>query len=457
MLFNCQPENNVMKHIKFFWGNLLMAIIFIAVIGMSCQQEDTFPDGTVIPEWFADTTRTDPLSLGKSYYISDYGAIGDDFTMNTLVIQQLIDSVSNNGGGVIVVTPGVYKSGALFFKPNTHLRLEFGSVLKGSDNIEDYPLQPSRMEGQNLDYFPALVNAYQVPGFTITGEGTIDGNGKKFWGAFWQRREENPKCTNLEVSRPRLVFIWGCDDVSIEDVKLHNSGFWTTHLYQCNRVKILGANIFAPRKPIPAPSSDAVDLDVCSDVLIAGCYMSVNDDAVALKGGKGPWADKDPNNGPNTNILIQNNTFGFCHSALTCGSESIHNRNILMRNCKVEDVARLIHLKMRPDTPQLYEFITLENISGSGNSCIYIRPWTQFYDLKDRKTPPPSVSENIVFKNIKMKVKSFTNIGITENDHLKDFTFENMKIEAENPQIDLSVFEGLKIKNVVVNGEPLAD
>jgi len=80
--------------------------------------------------------------------------------------------------------------------------------------------------------------------------------------------------------------------------------------------------------------------------------MSVNDDAIALKGGKGPWADEDPNNGPNTNILIENNTIGFCHSALTCGSESIHNRNILMCNSKLEDVARLIHLKMLPDTPQ---------------------------------------------------------------------------------------------------------
>jgi len=442
-----------MKKPGIFRPTLILSIIFMTIIGVSCQMEDTFPDGTVIPSWLADTTKTDPIGLGRRYYISDAGAIGDDFTMNTKIIQQLIDSVSSSGGGVIVFTPGVYKSGALFFKPNTHLRLEIGAVLKGSDNIEDYPIQASRMEGQNLDYYPALVNAYKVPGFTITGSGTIDGNGKKYWEAFWQRRKENPQCTNLEVSRPRLVFIRECDDVRIEDVHLVNSGFWTTHLYKCNRVKILGAYIFAPREPIPAPSSDAIDLDVCSDVLINGCYMSVNDDAIALKGGKGPWADKDPNNGPNTNILIQNNTFGFCHSALTCGSESIHNRNIIMRDCKVEDVARLIHLKMRPDTPQLYEYITLERITGSGDNCIYIRPWTQFYDLKDRETPPPSVSENITFKYITMKVKSFTKIGMTENDHLKNFTFENMTIEAEDPQIETSVFEGLKMKNVVVNGE----
>ncbi|MDA3835205.1 MAG: glycosyl hydrolase family 28 protein, partial [Spirochaetales bacterium] len=392
-----------------FKNNLLILTAFIVLAALfftSCNQEtkDTFPDGTEISEWFTDTSKVDVSQLGEMYSIADYGAVSDDSTMNTRSIQQLIEKVSADGGGVIVVPEGTFKSGALFFKPGTHIHVQEGGMLKGSDDILDYPIMESRMEGQNLDYFPALVNAYNVPNFTITGKGTIDGNGKKFWEAFWQRRKENPQCTNLEVSRPRLVFIWGCDNVQIQDIRLHNSGFWTTHLYQCNYAKIMDVHIFAPRTPIPAPSSDAIDLDVCSNVLIKDCYMSVNDDAIALKGGKGPWANEDPNNGPNKNILIENNTYGFCHSALTCGSESIHNRNILMRNCQVEDISRLIHLKMRPDTPQKYEYITIENIEGSGRNCIYIKPWTQFFDLKGRETPPVSVAENIVFRDITMVV-----------------------------------------------------
>ncbi len=153
--------------------------------------------------------------LGKSYNIVEFGAVNDSTVLQTAVIQKTIDAASSQGGGVLVIPKGVFLSGALFFKPKTHLYITEGAVLKGSDNIADYPNIPSRIEGKSIDYFSALVNAYGVDGFTISGKGTIDGNGLKYWEAFWQRRKENPQCTNLEVSRPRLVFIWKCNNVQV--------------------------------------------------------------------------------------------------------------------------------------------------------------------------------------------------------------------------------------------------
>jgi polygalacturonase len=130
--------------------------------------------------------------------------------------------------------------------------------------------------------------------------------------------------------------------VQLSGVRLTNSPFWTTHLYKCEKVKLLDLYIFSPEKPVKAPSTDAVDIDACTYIHIKDCYMSVNDDAVALKGGKGPLADKDETNGGNRNIIIEDCTFGFCHSALTCGSESIHNRNIIFRRCKINRAQRLL-------------------------------------------------------------------------------------------------------------------
>lgn len=423
-----------------------------ALLIFSCNQGvDSFPDGTPIPDWFFNNAKKGLEELGEQFIITEHGAVVDSTVLNTVAIQQIIEKASKVGG-VVVIPQGTFLTGALFFKPGTHLHLMEGARLKGSNDISNFPLQPSRMEGQNLDYFPAVINAYGVDGFTISGTGTIDGDGTEYYKAFWNRRKENPKCTNLEVSRPRLVFIWDCDDVQIQDVDLRNSGFWTTHLYQCNNIKILDVTIFAPRKPIPGPSTDAIDLDVCSNVLIKGCNITVNDDAIALKGGKGPWADEDPNNGPNFNILIEDCAFGWCHSVVTCGSESIHDRNVLMRNSTVEGASRLMFMKMRPDTPQTYEYITIDNMTGTVGRVVYIRPWTQFYDLKGRETPPVSVTQNITLSNLTMECENFATTGKTEFDELKNFTFQNLDIKAEKNSFDSKIFEGLEFDNVKING-----
>ena len=169
------------------------------------------------------------VALPKEYVITQFGVGTDSTKLVTKAIQQIIDKASAAGGGTIVIPKGVFLSGALFFKPRTQLRLQAGAKLKGSDNIADYPLGPSRMEGQKLDYYAALVNAYQVNNFTITGPGTIDGNGLQFWKGFWAHRDSMQKAgkssTNLEVHRPRLLFIWGCDKVAIKQVKLHSTDF----------------------------------------------------------------------------------------------------------------------------------------------------------------------------------------------------------------------------------------
>ncbi len=436
---------------KYFFT--LTAVLYLFLQGCSAQTEkDTFfPDGTIIPDWFSDTTKVQLSGLGKAYVITDFGAVDDSLILQTGAIQNAINDAYKQGGGVVIIPKGIYLSGALFFKPKTHLYLSEGAVLKGSDNIADYPMMPSRMEGQNIEYFPALVNAYGVNGFTISGKGTIDGNGLKFWQAFWACRDSNKNCTNLEVSRPKLIFIWNCNNVQIQDVKLQNAGFWTSHYYKCNYVKLLNLNIFSPASPVKAPSTDAVDIDACTNILIKGCYMSVNDDAIALKGGKGPWADTDTANGENLNIIIEDCEFGFCHSALTCGSESIHDRNILMRNCIIRDAMRVLWLKMRPDTPQKYEYITIENIKGEAYSLIFIKPWRQFFDLKGRKDIPLSYSDNIVLRNIDLKCSILFDVEISKYDRLSNFTFENLNIVARKGDINKNLVNNFTIKNVKVN------
>lgn len=48
------------------------------------------------------------------YVITDYGVNVDSTRMNTQAIQSIIDKVSTDGGGTIVIPKGVFLSGALF-------------------------------------------------------------------------------------------------------------------------------------------------------------------------------------------------------------------------------------------------------------------------------------------------------------------------------------------------------
>ena len=418
-----------------------IALLFTVFISLQTFGQEKFPDGTPIPDWFRQNNIVNIETLGGKYQITDYGAVNDSTLLQTEKIQAVIDLASQKGGGVIIIPKGTFLSGSLFFKPRTHLYLEEGAMLKGSDDISNFAIVDTRIEGQSLKYFAALVNADRVDGFTISGKGTINGNGERYWKSFWLRRKVIPKCTNMDELRPRLIYISNSNDVQLSGVHFINSPFWTTHIYRCNNVKLLGLHIFAPSAPVKAPSSDAVDLDVCKNVLIKNCYMSVNDDAVALKGGKGPWADKDPNNGGNSNIIIEDCTYGFCHSGLTFGSESVYNRNIILRRCKISNASRLLWLKMRSDTPQHYEYILVEDITGSAKSFLYIKPWTQFFDLKGRKDMPMSYS----------KCDVFFNVSRSDQYQLKDFTFENLNIRAKDGKCDKEIISNFKWDKVKVN------
>ncbi|MEH6704323.1 MAG: glycosyl hydrolase family 28 protein [Galbibacter orientalis] len=431
--------------------------IFLLLILISPQfvtSQDVFPDGTTIPDWFKQVEETDISKLGKQYVITDFDVKMDSTIVQTEKIQGVIDQAGTSGGGVIVIPKGVFLSGALFFKQNTHLYLEKGGVLKGSDDISDFPVVMTRIEGQSGKYFPALVNADGLDGFTVSGKGTINGNGLRYWKAFWLRREWNPDCTNKDEMRPRLLYVSNSKNIQISNIHLKDSPFWTTHFYKCENVKLLNLKITSPSKPVKAPSTDAVDIDVCTNFLIKNCYMSVNDDAVALKGGKGPFAHEDPNNGENRNILIEDNTYGFCHSALTCGSESLHNYNVLFRRSTVEDASRVFWLKMRPDTNQNYEYIAIEDISGSARNMIYIKPWTQFFDLKGEKDIRASKAQHITMKNLELTCDKVFNIQESNQYELSNFTFENISVNSSDGAIENTNFiKDLTFKKVDISSK----
>ena len=421
-------------------------------------KRDLWPDGTKMDAWFQDTAKVDISTLGRRYVVTDHGVKNDSTLLQTEAIQAVIDKASAEGGGVIVIPRGTFLSAALFFKPGTHLCVEQGAKLKAIDAIKYYPVLTTRIEGETRKYFSAFINADGLNGFTICGGGTIDGNGLRFWEEFWVRRVFNPECTNVDAMRYRLVYLSNCQNVTVQDVRLINSPFWTNHLYRCDHARYLSCYIYSPTSGIGAygdkshggPSTDAIDLDVCHDVLINDCYMSVNDDAVVLKGGKGTWADQKPENGPNARILVQNCRYGVVHGCLTIGSESLHSYNVILRNITFDKAYRVLWLKMRPDTPQHYECIRLENLSGTCGSFLVIKPWTQFFKPGDRPDMPLSVCNDVTIQNVNVECNDFFSVSLSDKYALRNFSFFDSKVKDKKHAFDATLIKDTQVRNLVI-------
>lgn len=401
--------------------------------------------------------------------ITDFGAVGDGATLNTRAIQQAIDRAAEEKGRV-VVPAGIFKTGSIFLKQGAALHLEAGAVLAGSTDLADYLKQMTRIEGHFEPWRMALVNAANLTDVRITGSGTLDGNGRPFWKSFWKRRAENPDCTNLEVERPRLMFLDSCRNVQIDGIHLKDSGFWNLHLYKCSNVTLDGVTITAPHGDPPqitdieqpwdeisigrAPSSDGIDVDSCQDVVIRNCTISVGDDCIALKGTKGPLALQDESSPPVENILVEDCDFQSGHGVLTCGSEATIVRNVIVRNSKVGAGIPVVRLKLRPDTPQLYEEFVFESLELDAAQALFdVKPWRQFFDLNGH-APPKSVVRNVILRDITGSVQSLGELRGNSGDVIEDVLLENVDLTANRARLRKGAAATVELKNVQVNGEP---
>ncbi|MBO9660378.1 MAG: polygalacturonase, partial [Chitinophagaceae bacterium] len=210
----------------------------------------------------------------QDYTVTDFGAKADDKTDNSKAIQKAIDKAAINGGTVIIPGGGVYLSGTIILKSNVTLKVEKNATLKGMAKSEAYPPQPITyplLSGSG-QFGNALIYASKAENITITGQGTIDGNGGDPVFHFVEGQKSH-------VRRPYVLLIESCRYVTVSDITLQSSAMWMQRYIACDFLRIKSINVFNHVNP----NNDGTDIDDCHDVVVSDCIIDADDDALCFK------------------------------------------------------------------------------------------------------------------------------------------------------------------------------
>ncbi len=260
----------------------------------------------------------------RTFVANDYGAKGDGHTLNTAAIQKAIDAAAP-AGGTVTLNPGKYLTGSLFLKSGTTLDVPEGATLIGSESLDDYPMLPTRIAGIEMTWPSALINVRDQHDVTITGKGTIDGDGPIWWKSYWALRAvDEPKglrwASDYDCRRPRLILIQNSSAVHLgSGIELKRSGFWTVQILYSHDVHIDGVTI-RNNEGGRGPSTDGIDIDSSHNVLVEHADIDVNDDALCLKAGRD--SDGLRVNRPTEHIVLRDSIIRHGAAAVTIGSET---------------------------------------------------------------------------------------------------------------------------------------
>lgn len=396
--------------------------------------------------------------------ICDFGALPDGKTLATKSIQAAFDKCGEAGGGKVIIPPGRYLSAPLFLRSNLELELSPGAYLLGSTNFDDYPTIQGRWEGLDRTIFASLLTGQDLENVTISGRGTIDGQGQGWWKAHREtqalrrklglegREPENPSGAPLKWPRPRLINLYRSKNIHISGITILNSPSWQVHPVLCEDICIDGVTIWGPGD---SPNTDGIDPDSCKLVRISNCYISTGDDCIVIKSGYKyqPGVKQIPSE----DITVTNCVFGAGHGGVVIGSETSGGvRNVTVSNCVCNGTRRGLYIKSARGRGNIVENFRASNVvlKNIVDTAVHVG---MFYTGSDRtakveKNEATPTFRNFHFSDIIVEGAPHGVIveGLPENP-IREFSLENVTVNGVESGLTCSNTHQARFERLTVN------
>ena len=331
-----------------------------------------------------------PYIPDRQVLITDFGAKGDGGTLCTEAFGQAMQALAKQGGGRLIVPPGIWLTGPIQFENNCELHVENGALVFFTTDFDAYPMVETIYEGKKSTRKMSPLWAYEKHDVAITGKGSFDGQGQywrpskkvKFTAVQWEEltsgqgvEEKNiwypdakkdalagkPGQPDMRrvTQRPTLLEFTRCQRVLLQDATFSNSPAWNVHPLMCEDITLERVNI---RNPWYAQNGDGLDLESANRAIVRDCTFDVGDDAICIKSGKD--AEGRSWQKPCQNVIIEGCTVLHGHGGFVIGSEmSSGAQNIWVHNCLFNGTDTGLRMKSTRGRGGVVENIYIDHIN----------------------------------------------------------------------------------------------
>lgn len=381
------------------------------------------------------------LTAQTIYNVMDFGARGDGTTDDAPAIQKALDRCSEEGGGrVLIPRNHEFLSGPLELKSNTELHIDAGAVLKANTDESIYHISAfGKNEGEGMLW----IYSRNATNLSISGKGTIHGNGIRFMGAELEDSYELKPVTTFDP-RPHVLTLIGCQNVTIRDLTICEGAYWTIHLIGCDDAVIDGIRLLNNLK---IRNGDGIDLDHSRNIRISNCHITSGDDCICLKNRR-EYAEY----GACHDIVVTNCTMASRSCAIKIGSENMDSiYNVMVSNCIITNSNRGLGIQNRDEgtvTNVVFSDIIMDlrlwsDVWWGKAEPIYVTSYPRANaNHKDANWRFPEGQtegrcgrvSNIWFNNITATAENGCFLGADQPGKVTDIHFNNVSIDLRCPK-----------------------